>query len=484
MRSSRKVLQGLAFVLVIAGLLALSVASYAGVFKSSDDVLLRVDRVGTQLQERADVKVRGLIVGQVEEVSTDGPVSTIRMQMNPDMIGQIPSNVTARLLPKTLFGEKFVSLVPPQAPATQALAAGDVIGQDRSQSAREVERVLDDLLPLLRAVRPDQLASTLGSLSSALQGRGDQLGRTLEQLNTLTKGLNPSVPDLQEDIRQLADFSQNLSDATPDLLAATDNLTTTLRTIVEQRDGLRNLYGSVTGASDDLRAFLDANGDDIIGLTRASRPTLDTLARYSPEFPCLTRQLVDLIPKINDAIHPHDEPGVHITLEIVANKGKYLPNQDEPRYEDDRGPRCYPIPVPKGTQYAPDGPFRDGSVPGPPPQGQPMGNPEDFGVETYGTYDGTNSWDSVQDQSAINGAGPFPVLPETPLSSTPLAGALPGILPSSYNRSDMGVGNSPGEQQVVSELLATQRGGAPKAVPAWSTMMVAPMFRGAEVTVS
>ncbi|TCK20305.1 MCE family protein [Pseudonocardia endophytica] len=484
MRSSRKVLQGLAFVMVIVGLLGLSVASYAGVFKQSDDVQLKVDRVGTQLQERADVKVRGLIVGQVSQVSTDGPVSTITMQMDPAMIDQIPSNVTARLLPKTLFGEKFVSLVPQQGPSTKPLAAGDVIDEDRSQSAREVERVLDDLLPLLQAVRPDQLASTLGALSSALQGRGDQLGRTLEQLNTLTKGLNPSVPDLQEDIRQLADFSQNLSDATPDLLASTDNLTTTLRTVVEQRDGLRNLFGKVTTASDDLRAFLDANGDNIIGLTKASRPTLETLARYSPEFPCLTRQLVDLIPKINDAIHPDTDPGVHITLEIVANKGKYLPNQDEPEYGDDRGPRCYPIPTPKGTQYPPDGPFRDGSVPGPAPEGQPMGPPAQFGVEDFGTYDGTNSFGLIQDQTAINGAGPFPVLPASPLSGTPLAGVLPGITPSSYNSSDMGIGNSPGEQQIVSELLATQRGGAPKAVPAWSTMMVAPMYRGAEVTVS
>ena len=479
MRSSRKILQGVAFVAVIAALLGLSVAKYNGVFEAGVPVTLQVDRTGTQLQERGDVKVRGLIVGKIDSVSTNGSRAEVQMLMNPEMIDQIPSNVTARLLPKTLFGEKFVSLVPPPAPSGQPLAAGEVIGEDRSQSAREVERVLDDLLPLLQAVRPDQLAATLGSLSSALEGRGDQLGKTLEQLNTLTKGLNPAVPDLQEDFRQLADFSQNLSDAAPDLLDATDNLTTTLRTVVEQREGLRNTYRSVTTASDDLRAFLDANGENLIGLAASSRPTLETLARYSPEFPCLTRQLVDLIPKINEVIHPNDEPGVHITLEIVANKGKYLPNQDEPRYEDDRGPRCYPIPVPKGTQYAPDGPFRDGSVPGPPPDGQPRGNPEDVGVETFGTYDGTNSFGLIQDQSATNGAGPFPVLPPSPL-----AGALPGITPSSYGGADMGVGNSPGEQRVVSQLLAVQRGGAPTAVPAWSTMMVAPMMRGAEVKIS
>ena len=31
------------------------------------------------------------------------------------MVGLIPANVTARLLPKTLFGERFVDLVSPQA---------------------------------------------------------------------------------------------------------------------------------------------------------------------------------------------------------------------------------------------------------------------------------------------------------------------------------------------------------------------------------
>lgn len=491
MRSTKRVLQGLTFVMVIVLLIGLAVGQYAGLFSSGVPVTLNVARVGTQMQERADVKVRGLIVGEVENVATDGTTTSIEMSMNPDLIDQIPANVSAQLLPKTLFGEKFVSLVPPQAPSADRLAAGATIPEDRSALATEVDRVLDNLVPLLQAVRPQDLATTLGAVSSALQGRGDQLGRTLEQLNTLTRGLNPSLPDLQEDIRQLATFSDNLNAASPDLLDALDNLTTTSRTIVEKREGLRNLYRSVTGASDDLRAFLDANGDNIIGVSRASRPTLESLARYSPEFPCLFRQVRDLIPVVNNAIRPGtDRIGVNITLEIVASKGKYLPNQDEPRLTDDRGPRCYPIPVPTGTQYPPDGPFRDGSVPGPPPDGQPRGNPEDFGVETFGTYDGTDSFGLIQDQSAQNGAGVLPPL----TSGLGRAGIEPssfqGPAPSAQQQSDpaarvdMGVPNSPGEQQVVSELLAVQQGGSPQAVPAWSTTMVGPLLRGTEVTLT
>ncbi len=119
------------------------------------------------------------------------------------------------------------------------------------------------------------------------------------------------MPDLQEDIRQLATFSDNLNQAAPDLLDALDNLTVTSRTIVEKREGLRNLYRSITGASDDLRAFLDANGENIIGLSAASRPTLETLAaadllrRHLPGLAVRVVNVVDLMRLQTDDEHPH-----------------------------------------------------------------------------------------------------------------------------------------------------------------------------------
>jgi phospholipid/cholesterol/gamma-HCH transport system substrate-binding protein len=433
MTSTRKVFQGLAFVLVIVLGVTLAIAKYVGAFDAGIPVTLKVDKIGNQLADGGDVKVRGLIVGTIKDVSTDGDGATVSLTIDPAMADRIPADVTARLLPKTLFGEKFVSLVPPARPGRARIAAGDVIGEDRSRSAREVSQVLDDLLPLLRAVKPDDLATTLGALSQGLQGRGEQLGRTLVQLNTLLDGFNPSIPDLQEDVTQLADFSQNLSDAAPDLLQALDDLTVTSRTIVDQRDGIAQLLSSLTGTSDDLRGFLDAGGENLISLTSASRPTLATLARYAPEFPCLFGQLTDLIPRADAAFGKGtDEPGIHITLEIVNNRGKYVPGE-EPEYSDDRGPRCYPILTP-GPQFPPDGPFRDGSSTPAPPVGTP--GPEYAGF---------------------------------------------GLVPSSY---DMGVPNSPAERQMVAELVSAQDGTSPKAVPSWGSMLVGPLYRGTEVTLT
>lgn len=429
-------LQGLLFVAVLLALVALSVGEYSGAFDRGVPVTLQVDRVGNQLAEKADVKVRGLDVGKVTSVTTDGEQATVEMSIDPDKVDLISANVSAQLIPKTLFGERYVSLVPPDGPKGPPLAAGDVIPMDRSASARELERVLDGLLPLLTAVEPQELATTLGAMSQALEGRGENLGQTLVRLQKLTSGLRPAIPDLQADVTELADFAHNVDKAAPDLLDALEDFTVTSRTVVEQRAQLRELLTSVTGASDDLRAFLDANGENIISLADSARPTLATLARYAPEFPCLFNQLAGLVPRLDEAFgHGTDSPGLRATIEIVASQGKYIPNQDEPRYLDDRGPRCYPIVYP-GPDQPPGGPFKDGTKPHEnPPASTPLGSAEEFGA-----------------------------------------------VPSSYTGgADMGVPNSPGERQIVGELLALQDGTSPDAVPAWSTMLVGPLYRGAEV---
>jgi phospholipid/cholesterol/gamma-HCH transport system substrate-binding protein len=437
-------LQGLFFVVVLLAMAGLAIGSYAGFFSRGVPVTLKVDHIGTQLASRADVKVRGLNVGTVTSVSTDGSVATIELSLDRDKIGQIPRTVSARLIPKTLFGEKYVSLVPPSGPPGPPLAAGDVIPEDRSSAARELERVLDGLLPLLQAVKPQDLATTLGALSQALSGRGEELGRTLVQLQKLTGGLQPAVPDLQEDITQLADFAGNLNEAAPDLLDALEDLSVTSRTVVEQREQLHELLIGVTGASDDLTAFLVENRTNLIGLAASSRPTLESLARYAPEFPCFFGQLAGLVPRVDEAFGVGtDRPGLRITLEIAATKGKYVPGE-EPRYRDDRGPRCYPIRE-LGPQQLPGGPFEDGSKPSPPPVGTPMGD-EDVGLETFGT--------------------------------------APASYPGPAGYTGMGVPNSPGEQQIVAELTAAREGSSPDAVPGWSSMLVGPLYRGAEVTLT
>ncbi len=333
---------GVVFLLVIALLVSLTVAIYNKVFVDVVHVTLETDHVGNQLAPPADVKLRGLIVGEVRNVSSDGAKASVDLALTPSMVGLIPSNVHARLLPKTLFGEKFVDLIIPSQPASKRLSEGDVITQDRSSTAIELEAVLDNILPLLRTIQPAKLNATLDAFATALEGRGDELGENLELVNQYFGALNPKLPTIEKDIRGLADVSEIYADAAPDLAKMLHNFSVTTETIAQKQTAYEGFLAGTAGFATTIRTLLAANEDRIIRLAEVGRPTLAVLAKYSPEYPCLLRGLAES----NDFIGKSFANGeLHITLEVVQAQSKYKPG-DEPQFNDKSGPNCRGLPNP------------------------------------------------------------------------------------------------------------------------------------------
>src|SRR5665647_2845903 len=137
---------GVAFLLTLALLVGLSVATFQKKFTPVVMVTLMSERIGNQLQNDSDVKIRGLIVGEVRSITSTGNGARIELALQPDQVANIPANVSARLLPKTLFGERYVDLVIPTNPSPRTMADGDIIGQDHSTVGIELEKVWDNLL--------------------------------------------------------------------------------------------------------------------------------------------------------------------------------------------------------------------------------------------------------------------------------------------------------------------------------------------------
>ncbi|MEV6318440.1 MCE family protein [Streptomyces sp. NPDC051776] len=335
-------LYGLVFLTVIGLLLALTVAVYEKAFTAAVPITLRANTVGNQLEPPADVKLRGLIVGEVRHVSADGEKATLDIALKPEHVDRIPADVHARLLPKTLFGEKYVDLVVPEGSSDRPIRAGDVITQDRTRAGIELQKLMDDLLPLLRAVQPGKLNATLSAFATALDGRGEEIGRNLVRVERYLHRLNPHMPAIKKDISRFADTAEIYADAAPDLLRMLHNTITTSRTVVEKKDALASALTGTTAFAGTAENVLDENSDRLIGLARVSRPTLALLARYAPEYPCLLRGLVKSEPLAEQVF----EGGkMHITLEVALPRSAYRPGE-EPRYADRSGPNCRGLPNP------------------------------------------------------------------------------------------------------------------------------------------
>ncbi|MGW3123733.1 MCE family protein [Streptomyces sp. NPDC001107] len=355
MRVWRLRLYGVVFLAVLALLLSLSVAVYRQAFTPVVRIRLEADHLGNQLDPRADVKLRGLLVGEVRSVHADGTKATLDIALKPEYAADIPSDVRARLLPKTLFGEKYVDLVPPARSSARPIRAGDVITQDRTRVGIELQQVMNDLLPLLRTVQPGKLNATLSAFATALEGRGDRIGENLTRVEDYLHRLNPHLPSLTEDFARLADVAQVYGDAAPDLMEILRNTVTTSRTLVAEQDRLASALTTTAGAAGTAQDFLDENGDRLITLGQVSRPTLALFARYSPEYPCLFAGLVHEEQASEQAFRGGK---MHITLEVVRQQGAYRPGE-EPRYADRSGPDCRDLPHP--SVPAPGVHLNDGS---------------------------------------------------------------------------------------------------------------------------
>ncbi|GHA92138.1 MCE family protein [Streptomyces termitum] len=343
--TTRLRLAGIVFLLVPALLAWLAVAVYQKSFTDSDPVVVETGSVGNEMHLGAEVKLRGVVVGEVRAIAATGEGARLTLAMKPGALEHVPSDVRAQMLPTTLFGERFVALVPPPNPSGAKLAPGAVIPQDRSGNAVELQQVLDNVLPMLTAVQPQKLSATLSAVSQALEGRGDKLGDTLARLDAHLREFNPQLPALNRDLKELVKVSNLYADAAPDIVTALTDFTTTSGTLAEQESRLAGTFGATTRTAQDLTAFLRQNKDNIIRLSATSRPTLELLSEYSSSFPCTLRTLAQFVPAMDKALGKGtDRPGLHVEVTTVPSRGAYTPGRDTPSYGAGGGPRCYPVP--------------------------------------------------------------------------------------------------------------------------------------------
>ncbi len=112
-------------------------------------------------------------------MSYTGDGAELQLDMDPSMMSKIPANATVEIDSTTVFGAKFVNFVVPEDPSPQSLQPGTVISAD--SVTVEFNTLFQHLTEVLDQVQPEKLNATLGALSSALRGRGEDLGILLEQ---------------------------------------------------------------------------------------------------------------------------------------------------------------------------------------------------------------------------------------------------------------------------------------------------------------
>lgn len=333
-------------ILLIIGVVAAAYLAYRGTVTDaiapSVSVSVQSDRAGLVMQRGALVKMNGVEIGTVSQVRPSTRGAVIDLRLRGDIAGSVPSDVGATIAATTIFGSKMVTLTAPPSPSAVSIADGAVIAA--SSVTVEVNSVFESLTSVLVASQPEKLNTTLGALSTALNGRGRALDATIEDLDTVLGVVSPLVPTLRRDLRSAAVASGALGDSAPDLVSTLASLTTTARTVTDSTDVLGPALTSLTGAATDARTVLAENADGVTATVADLVPTTGLLREYSPEFTCFL-QGADIARKAAEKVSGGNGRTMLLNSTVLFGVPAYEYATDLPKVAATGGPRCGALPL-------------------------------------------------------------------------------------------------------------------------------------------
>jgi virulence factor Mce-like protein len=296
-------------------------------------------RAGLVMNPDARVKMRGVEVGKVASIDVRPTgEAVLHLAMQPSQMHLIPANVLVDIASTTVFGAKFVELIPPADPASQPLRAGQVL--EGKHVTVEINTVFQQLTSLLSTIDPAKLNETLGAIASAVNGRGHKIGQMLSDLDSFLAAQEPALPALSHDLEALPAVSNAYADAAPDLLATADNAVRVSKSIVDEQQNLDAFLISSIGLANIGNDVVGGNRRALTDVLHLLTPTTDLLNQYHDALWCgIAGSLVNLkSPNL-------PEPMIKVLVFVGFGAERFRYPSNLPKVAATGGPQCQDLPV-------------------------------------------------------------------------------------------------------------------------------------------
>ncbi len=334
--------RGVIFVILVGLLLSALIAVSKGAIADRFSATAVFQNAGGSLIKGADVKYQGVNVGKLynlREGKGGAAVGGVELDMyiQDKFADGIPSNVTARVMPASIFGTSFVDLVPPASPSGK-IHEGVRLVQDTSKETLELQTILDGLDRVVASLGPAELAEMLGSLSGALDGQGTPLGQTLTRLDAYLGKLNPKLPLVTQNLDLLAGNLEALQAAAPDLFAATENVLVTARTLTKNQANFTKLVNSGSTFFGKTDKLLTANEQDLVNTLTHTAIVVDALYDERSNLVRGVIAIGSLARKLTSVVK--DNAMVRVDATVVSPTPPSYTRAQCPSYAGQRGAGC------------------------------------------------------------------------------------------------------------------------------------------------
>lgn len=274
----------LLFLVIGAIAVANAGARYAGltdlVGDDSYSVAVELEDSGG-LYEAAEVTYRGVRIGSVERVEFRRDGVTAHLRIDEDM--RVPRDLVAEVHNRSAVGEQYVDLVPRSADGPM-LADGDVVRPADTTTPVAEEDLLLSIDRLVTSIDTGDLSTVVTELGTALGGRGEDVGRIIDNAGVLLDAGQASLPDLTTLLASGEVVLQTQADLTPAIAATLSSLAVVTDVVARDDAAVRQILTSgadagaaLDGLAADLTPVLPSLLADVAGLATVTSDRLTSL---------------------------------------------------------------------------------------------------------------------------------------------------------------------------------------------------------------
>ena len=248
------------------------------------------------IYEGSDVRILGVNVGRVTEVTPEG--SSVRVEMEYDAQYRVPADAQAVIVTPTLVADRFVQLTPAYEEGDGVMADDADIPLPDTGVPVELDRIYPSLRDLSEALGPNgvnkdgTLDHVLAAGRNALEGRGAAGNQMLVELSRAAETFGEGAGPLFDTVTRLAEFTTTLAQNDRFVRAFIRDLAAVSGQLSEERQEISAALASVAEAVGTVRSFVHDNREglvtDVEKLTRvmktinSEKSSIDDALRIAP----------------------------------------------------------------------------------------------------------------------------------------------------------------------------------------------------------
>ncbi|MFC4470067.1 MCE family protein [Streptomyces xiangluensis] len=243
----------------------------------------------------SDVRVLGVRIGEVKKITPEG--ERVRVELEYEEGRKVPAEAKAAIINSSVVSDRYVQLLPVYRKGP-VLRDGDVIPEARTAVPVELDRIFDSLHTTSEALGPKgankdgSLSRLLGVSADNLDGQGENLNQTVEDLSQAVTTLSDGRGDLFGTVRNLQVFTAALAADDTSVRSFNTSLAKVAGQLAWERKDLAAALKHLGTALGDISEFVKKNKksltSNVKGLSKVTkvlvsqRAALEELLEVSP----------------------------------------------------------------------------------------------------------------------------------------------------------------------------------------------------------